>query len=142
MRIKCERGPILLFQAISADMWTAVEKFHHFPLVHPGGSSLFLLNIHVTFFYVFMSLRMHVCAPCACPPSVDPMELKLQGVVDFHGVLKSKSQVLFKKRWCCLPMKHLQLLLHGSLRDVYSLNQRAESKAGVTIPVSVWGQCG
>lgn len=121
---------------VLCDMRTAVEKFHrfpsapcelqshHFPLVHTASSSLFLLNIHVTFFYVVMSAGMHVCAPYACLASVDPMELKLEGVVNFHGVLKTKSQVLFKNRQGCAPVKHLQLLLHGSLRDVYNLNQR------------------
>lgn len=83
---------------------------------------------------------MHVCASCACPASVEPLELKLQGVVDFHGVLKTKSQVLFKSRQCCLPVKHLQPLLHGSLRDVYNLTG-AENKAGVIISVSDWRQC-
>lgn len=84
---------------------------------------------------------MRVCAPCACPASVEPRELKLQGVVDFHGVLKTKSQVFFQNRQCCLPVKHLQPLLHGSLRDVYNPTG-AESKAGVIISVSDWRQCG
>lgn len=84
---------------------------------------------------------MHVCAPCASPASVDLLELKLQGVVDFRVVLKTKSQVLFKNRQCCLPVKHLQPLLHGPLRDVCNLT-RAESKAGVIISVLVWRQCG
>lgn len=90
---------------------------------------------------------MYVCVPCACPMSVggrrgqlDPLELKLQGVVSFLVGSGNQSHVFCKSRLCSWSLNHLQPPFHEFLRDVQNRNHSRRHGRNSHVCI-VHGQC-